>query len=740
MTANLVAQPVWRLYDNVGVLSVGGQVYTYQAGTTTPQATYTDATGSTPNTNPIITNSRGEFQMWLGVGLSYKIIAKDALGNTLWTADNVESPADLVSALQANLASTANAGVGAGMIGIGDPTVNYVRGTIGYESRLRPHLKMWSAIVGDGVADDTAAMQGALNFMSIATRGGGILDAEGLKLRITSKITIPSYVLFRGADWLPDPSNTAQVYHTCIYVDFGSNQAVGSGNHAVELAHSAGIEGFTFYYPGQAAKTASTPVTFDYSISTPVGGTNIDNVHIKNITLYNAYAGINASNGGRMVIEDIQGDPLSIGLNMHGNFDVCYVKKVHFWNFYTQGAALETWVAANGTGFQFGRVDGLQAENLFVWNMKVGVSMIATDSGALWANIKGLVIDTADTPLSIAAASQVNIDGFQLISSAAAKPAIVYGAGGVVNFGQGQITSSASVGLEATSSATGIVTFDGVNFLNQHAAAVVDNTNGSYRFDNCSWAVPPFGQNNVFIDGQPLGHPSTSITVPTITATGNATGSGLNWSFPLTTPGTATIYFNFADMNQRQSIWTLEFNYNLPILATTWYFQVLVQTDVGTFVQVSYAPTYPLILTEGLGAGTPLVRIPIHAGYTQNITRVIVQVITTSGVASAALNLTNIAMYEQDNPHTTDSQVAMFRNRRLYLDAYSMGQTLYAKGKNRRVLSQPQGGYRTNEIPTAGAWLQGDESEVYNPTAAGILKYVCTAAGSPGTWTGLTLS
>ena len=42
-----------------GTPLVGGKVYTYAAGTTTPQATYTDAGGGTPNENPVVLDSRG---------------------------------------------------------------------------------------------------------------------------------------------------------------------------------------------------------------------------------------------------------------------------------------------------------------------------------------------------------------------------------------------------------------------------------------------------------------------------------------------------------------------------------------------------------------------------------------------------------------------------------------------------------------------------------------------------------
>lgn len=72
-----------------GLALAGGLLYSYQAGTTTPQATYTDETGATPNSNPIVLNSVGAANIWLSSN-SYKFQLQDSLGNVQWTVDNVK--------------------------------------------------------------------------------------------------------------------------------------------------------------------------------------------------------------------------------------------------------------------------------------------------------------------------------------------------------------------------------------------------------------------------------------------------------------------------------------------------------------------------------------------------------------------------------------------------------------------------------------------------------------------------
>ena len=101
MTTNLAPEPVLHFTDNNGNLLAGGQLYTYAAGTSTPQATYTDSTGVTPNTNPIVLNSRGECTCYLTPGQAYKFMLYDASSNLIWTADNQTGiPSSLTSASQ----------------------------------------------------------------------------------------------------------------------------------------------------------------------------------------------------------------------------------------------------------------------------------------------------------------------------------------------------------------------------------------------------------------------------------------------------------------------------------------------------------------------------------------------------------------------------------------------------------------------------------------------------------------
>lgn len=87
--ALLSPNPKQQFFDANGQPLVGGKVYTYAAGTTTPIVTYVDAAGVTTNTNPIILDSRGMANIWLLSTANYKYAVFDALDVPIFTTDNI---------------------------------------------------------------------------------------------------------------------------------------------------------------------------------------------------------------------------------------------------------------------------------------------------------------------------------------------------------------------------------------------------------------------------------------------------------------------------------------------------------------------------------------------------------------------------------------------------------------------------------------------------------------------------
>ena len=252
------------------------------------------------------------------------------------------------------------------------------------------------------------------------------------------------------------------------------------------------------------------------------------------------------------------------------------------------------------------------------------------------------------------------------------------------------------------------------------------------NFEGCTWDVPPFGTSNVKINGVPLPANSTSLTFPSPTTSPDAITNG--YSFNLGTTGAKTLQYDITTLAQRNSLYIFAFDYELVGDPTTWYFQFTVDKDVGGQLQVSLAPTYPMVLSGT--SGTPKrVYIPFFVNGCVFKTVLSIICTPTATTSSAVLKMTNIIPTEASNGSMTDAQICAMLENGYNLDFYGVGQSLFVKGPNRKVypvLDATSG--RTTEVPTAGTWLVGDEMVTLAPAASGHVGRICTTAGTPGVW------
>ena len=80
-----------QFFNNDGIPLSGGKLYTYTAGTTTPQTAYTSSAGTIAHANPIVLNSSGRVssgEIWL-IATPYKFVINDSASALIGTYDNI---------------------------------------------------------------------------------------------------------------------------------------------------------------------------------------------------------------------------------------------------------------------------------------------------------------------------------------------------------------------------------------------------------------------------------------------------------------------------------------------------------------------------------------------------------------------------------------------------------------------------------------------------------------------------
>jgi hypothetical protein len=98
-----LGNPRFRAWNQAGTAPLaGGKANFYQAGTTTPLATYptyVDAlAGTNANANPVVLDANGEATIFI-TSAAYKVLLQDSAAVSQWTIDNVYTSLDVPRSL-----------------------------------------------------------------------------------------------------------------------------------------------------------------------------------------------------------------------------------------------------------------------------------------------------------------------------------------------------------------------------------------------------------------------------------------------------------------------------------------------------------------------------------------------------------------------------------------------------------------------------------------------------------------
>jgi hypothetical protein len=165
-----------QFLDNSGNVLTGGKIFTYAAGTTTPQATYTTSAGNIPHSNPIILDASGRVpggEIWIVNGLSYKFVLETSTGVLIATYDNVSNvtEASKISFTgfkgQVGVVQDLADNDGSDWIGFEQAGTGAVAISAQDKMRQFVNVKDFGA-VGNGVANDTVAIFAAVAYAKTA--------------------------------------------------------------------------------------------------------------------------------------------------------------------------------------------------------------------------------------------------------------------------------------------------------------------------------------------------------------------------------------------------------------------------------------------------------------------------------------------------------------------------------------------------------------------------------------------
>ncbi|WP_019652270.1 glycosyl hydrolase family 28-related protein [Variovorax atrisoli] len=220
--------------------------------------------------------------------------------------------------------------------------------------------------VGNGVADDTTALQAAIN---AANASGKVVYLPAGIYRTTSVLSVTKGIRITGDGASPyNPQIGTVGGGSWLHFDHMGNgiYVLQSGN----FTSGVRFDNFGTRRTQPAPAPGWTPTAYDYDIV--VDNSDVD---ISDFVLLNPAKGIKLINGnaGRLMINRLRGQPLMTGIRIEECFDVVHFNQIHFWPFWQIDSRVTDYTLINSNAFEFFRCDNPLLSNIFTILYKAGI-------------------------------------------------------------------------------------------------------------------------------------------------------------------------------------------------------------------------------------------------------------------------------------------------------------------------------------------------------------------------------
>ena len=174
-----------------------------------------------------------------------------------------------------------------------------------------------------GKKDSTAAIQKAIDYCADTLKGGVVYLPAG-KYKIKGNILLRIGTSLIG-DYVDPDKVKGTDYGTMLWVY--TDKRYKDGVSVISMEEGSAIEGITFYYPEQNAKSIK-----DYYYTIDSYGSNTPRTII-NVNLLNSFCGIASPSHttiGMSTLRNIKGTVLSTGLHIYNTADICLYTDISF--------------------------------------------------------------------------------------------------------------------------------------------------------------------------------------------------------------------------------------------------------------------------------------------------------------------------------------------------------------------------------------------------------------------------